>query len=536
MTARSQIQPFNATTAPQYRYEGDNEDQFRRELERWSKVLVSAIATDPLGPSGGGNIPVGVAIGDLLYGSAVDVWSRLAIGSSGSYLKAGATTPSWTAPAALTKTDDTNVTLTLGGSPTTALLNAASLTLGWTGTLGATRGGTGTGTVAVGDLLYGSGVNTWSKLAANATASNKYLRSVSSGAPSWEAIVAGDLTPGSERQTLQTVSGVAAWTTAIVPGADNTSGWTLGTAATARWYGVYVGTEVVVGTPSTLPGFITGTEPLRVFGSITFKNGVLSVVRDSGAGALAASVYAASPLLSVIRYNGSIGSESAVLVNDELGRWQFNGYDGTTLAGSNGTAIAANAGANWSNTDHSARLIFYTTPVGSTTLTSRWVMFENGNWRPSTDNAVSVGTSGTRPSSVFGYTIEAKTIFSVTTDNAVDVGATSTRPRTVYGYTGDFTTQVKSPILASGSATDLILQYNTTEKVRVLTAETRFASGNNLAFFGTGSFGSGTQVVFLANTSAAPSGSPTGGGLLYVESGALKYKGSSGSVTVLAAA
>lgn len=38
-------------------------------------------------------------------------------------------------PSALTKTDDTNVTLTLGGSPSTALLAASSLALGWTGTL-----------------------------------------------------------------------------------------------------------------------------------------------------------------------------------------------------------------------------------------------------------------------------------------------------------------------------------------------------------------------------------------------------------------
>src|SRR5690242_408754 len=45
--------------------------------------------------------------------------------------------------AALTKTDDTNVTLTLGGTPATALLHATSLTLGWTGTLSGTRGGTG---------------------------------------------------------------------------------------------------------------------------------------------------------------------------------------------------------------------------------------------------------------------------------------------------------------------------------------------------------------------------------------------------------
>lgn len=44
---------------------------------------------------------------------------------------------------ALTKTDDTNVTLTLGGAPTTAVLNATSVTVGWSGTLAASRGGFG---------------------------------------------------------------------------------------------------------------------------------------------------------------------------------------------------------------------------------------------------------------------------------------------------------------------------------------------------------------------------------------------------------
>ena len=48
------------------------------------------------------------------------------------------TIPSVT-PAALTKVDDTNVTLTLGGTPSTALLQATSLTLGWTGTLADSR-------------------------------------------------------------------------------------------------------------------------------------------------------------------------------------------------------------------------------------------------------------------------------------------------------------------------------------------------------------------------------------------------------------
>lgn len=43
----------------------------------------------------------------------------------------------------LTKADDTNVTLTLGGTPTGALIKAASITAGWTGQLAVARGGTG---------------------------------------------------------------------------------------------------------------------------------------------------------------------------------------------------------------------------------------------------------------------------------------------------------------------------------------------------------------------------------------------------------
>ena len=61
--------------------------------------------------------------------------------TAGDIIKRNAGNTLWvnTAPAALTKTDDTNVTLTLGGSPTTALVNAASITAGWTGTLAASR-------------------------------------------------------------------------------------------------------------------------------------------------------------------------------------------------------------------------------------------------------------------------------------------------------------------------------------------------------------------------------------------------------------
>jgi hypothetical protein len=44
---------------------------------------------------------------------------------------------------ALTSTSDANVIISLGGSPSLALLNSASITLGWAGILSASRGGTG---------------------------------------------------------------------------------------------------------------------------------------------------------------------------------------------------------------------------------------------------------------------------------------------------------------------------------------------------------------------------------------------------------
>ena len=92
--------------------------------------------------------------GSLVYANSQPRWGALSIGAAGKFLKSDGTDPSWQnisaadigSAAALTKTDDTNVTLTLGGTPATALLAATSLTLGWSGQLAVARGGTGVGT------------------------------------------------------------------------------------------------------------------------------------------------------------------------------------------------------------------------------------------------------------------------------------------------------------------------------------------------------------------------------------------------------
>lgn len=102
--------------------------------------LSSAGATAAIGLGSGKNVQF---TNSLTY-NGVD-GSTIEFGSGGTVAYVGGS-----GGAALTRVDDTNVTATLGGSPATALLNAASITLGWTGTLAASRGGTGLSVLGTG--------------------------------------------------------------------------------------------------------------------------------------------------------------------------------------------------------------------------------------------------------------------------------------------------------------------------------------------------------------------------------------------------
>jgi hypothetical protein len=115
-------------------------------------VQVIAWKTTPT--TAGGTGLTSYTAGDLLYYASGTALTKLAIGATGRWLGSSGTAPQWNAPAALTKTDDTNVTLTLGGNASTALLNAASLTLGWTGQLATSRGGTGLSSFTTNGILY----------------------------------------------------------------------------------------------------------------------------------------------------------------------------------------------------------------------------------------------------------------------------------------------------------------------------------------------------------------------------------------------
>lgn len=225
----------------------------------WTNVAPSSVAIGTATNLAGG------AAGSVPYQSAANTTTFLGIGTAGQFLKvnSGATAPQWASPAALTKTDDTNVTLTLGGSASTALLNAASLTLGWTGQLAVSRGGTGVNTTpANGQLLIGNGTG---YTVANLTAGSGVSITNSAGGISISATGTGG--------TVTSVSVVSANGFAgSVANASTTPAITISTSITGLLYGN--GTAIAAATVSAPLTYSAGT--LAITQATTSTNGYLS--------------------------------------------------------------------------------------------------------------------------------------------------------------------------------------------------------------------------------------------------------------------
>ena len=142
------------------------------------------------------------AEGDIYFRDASGLLDRIAAHATPGYVltsNGAAAAPSYQAVtagsigggAALTKVDDTNVTLTLGGSPTTALLAATSLTLGWTGLLSLARGGTNKNLTPAAGAVVWTDADSMEVSAAGTT--GQALISGGTGSPTWFAPTAGSV-------------------------------------------------------------------------------------------------------------------------------------------------------------------------------------------------------------------------------------------------------------------------------------------------------------------------------------------------------
>ena len=70
--------------------------------------------------------------------------------------------------------------------------------------------------------------------------------------------------------------------------------------------------------------------------------------------------------------------------------------------------------------------------------------------------------------------------------------------------------------------------------LRIVANQTDVILGGNIALGVSTSFGGGSRVVAIREAATVPTTNPVGNGILYVEAGALKYRGTSGTVTTIA--
>lgn len=103
--------------------------------------------------------------------------------------------------------------------------------------------------------------------------------------------------------------------------------------------------------------------------------------------------------------------------------------------------------------------------------------------------------------------------------------------RGVFDWTTTSNTLLVGTQKGSGGGTARAMQLMTDGTARAVFEATTY---NTTLLANAGSYGGGSGVLFVGNATTVPTTNPTAGGILYVEAGALKYRGSSGTVTTIA--
>ena len=300
----------------------------------------------------GGTNQNGYTLGDILYASAANSLSKLAGNTTATrrFLRQTGTgsvsaAPVWDtlvngdiagAGAAFTGANDTNVTVSLGGSASTAVVNAMSVTMGWTGTLSGTRGGTGVNngastisvggnlstagavslpTIAQGDLWYGSAAGVKSALAKNASATRYLANTGTSNNPAWDQVNLANGVSG----TLAIAGGGTAQTSAAA--ARGSSGLNV-ESFTGHGDSNYtiLATDKVVGTNASLTASRTWTLPT------------------------ASAVNPGQPLV-VADFQGTVTSTNTLVIA-RAGSDTVNGGTSVTINGANGAYILWSDGSS----------------------------------------------------------------------------------------------------------------------------------------------------------------------------------------------
>jgi hypothetical protein len=250
-------------------------------------------------------------------------------------------------------------------------IDVTGQTISLTGTVAATNGGTGTGTVATGDLLYGSATDTWSKLPLG-VAYKSLIINASGTQVEWNAIplnqptaVSGQLSVSNGGTGVSSITGIVKGNgtsafTAATPGTD----YAPATSGSAILYGNGAGgfSSVTIGT------------------GVSFAGGTLSA---TGSGGTVTSVTGTAPVVSSGGNTPAISMAAATTsVDGYLTSTDWNTFNGKAPATFGTSILYGNGSGGFSNVTVGSGLSFsagtLSAASSSGTVTSVSVVSANG--------------------------------------------------------------------------------------------------------------------------------------------------------------
>jgi hypothetical protein len=242
---------------------------------------------------------------------------------------------------------------------------------------------------------------------------------------------------------------------------------------------------------------------------------------------------------------GALGVVGNVIIGNQLS----TGTSGAIrLVIGNNTANYIQSGQNLAS-GSSAPLVF-----SSMLNSSEWIRIDAGNVGIGTSNPSAYGrfiaTGTTGPGRHFAVAFNGQSVVSYSDNNQIaallvrNLGVVGINQGTgidfeigtdaATAYAGGSIRAIAEGDYTTGATRNSGLQFNVAQAASTATAF-RITSSKNFGF-GIATFGTNAAGVLAIMNGTAPTTSPAGMGQLYVESGALKYRGSSGTVTTIAAA